>query len=91
LEATSFSEVTPQYLLIGDKMTNPFDDERGVFLVLANDEGQHSLWPRFAEAPAGWTIVKGDDTREACIDYINANWADIRPRSLTAAMGGSAS
>ena len=30
-------------------MTNPFEDENGTFLVLSNDEGQHSLWPAFAE------------------------------------------
>ncbi|MFE7595491.1 MbtH family NRPS accessory protein, partial [Kitasatospora sp. NPDC057512] len=26
-------------------MTNPFDDQDGTFLVLVNDENQHSLWP----------------------------------------------
>ncbi|MEU7735437.1 MbtH family protein, partial [Streptomyces griseus] len=30
-------------------MTNPFEDEDGTYLVLVNDEGQHSLWPAFAE------------------------------------------
>ena len=40
-------------------MPNPFDDTDGRFLVLVNDEGQHSLWPAFAEVPAGWTVVLG--------------------------------
>ncbi|GAA2431215.1 MbtH family protein [Streptomyces mauvecolor] len=71
-------------------MSNPFDDERAAFLVLANGEGQHSLWPAFAEPPAGWTVVKGEDTRQACIEYVNANWSDIRPQSLVDAMAGSA-
>lgn len=31
--------------------TNPFDDNEGRFLVLVNDEGQHSLWPSFADVP----------------------------------------
>ncbi|WP_415878029.1 MbtH family protein [Mycetohabitans rhizoxinica] len=35
-------------------MTNPFDDPNGSFLVLVNSENQHSLWPNFAEVPAGW-------------------------------------
>src|ERR1700722_14155839 len=39
--------------------TNPFDDETGTFVVLVNDEGQHSLWPMFAEVPAGWHKVFG--------------------------------
>ena len=35
-------------------MTNPFEDENGVYHVLINAEGQHSLWPSFREAPDGW-------------------------------------
>jgi uncharacterized protein YbdZ (MbtH family) len=61
---------------------NPFDDETGEFLVLRNDEGQHSLWPSFAAVPAGWESVFGVATREACVSYINENWTDIRPASL---------
>ncbi len=38
-------------------MTNPFEDPEGTYLVLVNDEGQHSLWPSFAEVPAGWTVA----------------------------------
>ena len=37
-------------------MTNPFEDENGVYHVLVNDEGQHSLWPSFIDVPKGWTI-----------------------------------
>ena len=43
-------------------MTNPFDDENGRFYVLVNDENQHSLWPTFADVPAGWTKVFGEDS-----------------------------
>lgn len=63
-------------------MTNPFDDEDGTFLVLVNDEGQHSLWPSFAEVPAGWSVVHGEDTRAASLAYIEENWTDMRPKSL---------
>ncbi|MCR3728155.1 MbtH family protein [Streptomyces umbrinus] len=62
--------------------TNPFDDTEGRFLVLVNDEGQHSLWPSFAEVPGGWTVAFDEHTREACLDYIEAHWTDLRPRSL---------
>lgn len=62
--------------------TNPFDDAEGRFLVLANDEGQHSLWPSFAEVPGGWAIVFAENTREACLAFVEANWTDLRPRSL---------
>jgi len=67
-------------------MANPFDDTDGTFLVLVNDEGQHSLWPSFAEVPAGWTVAKTADTRQACLDYVEQNWTDMRPKSLIAAM-----
>ncbi|MFC7813926.1 MULTISPECIES: MbtH family protein [unclassified Streptomyces] len=65
--------------------TNPFDDADGRFLVLVNDEGQHSLWPSFAQVPGGWTTVFGEDSRDACLAYVEANWTDLRPRSLTRA------
>ncbi|MBH5334906.1 MbtH family protein [Streptomyces pactum] len=68
-------------------MSNPFEDENGSYHVLVNEEGQHSLWPAFAEIPAGWTSVHGEDTRQACLDYINENWTDMRPKSLVAQMG----
>ncbi|GAA5153230.1 MULTISPECIES: MbtH family protein [Amycolatopsis] len=67
-------------------MTNPFDDDSGRFYALVNDEGQYSLWPTFAEVPSGWRIVFGEDTRQACLDHIEANWTDMRPRSLVRAM-----
>ncbi|MEV0401884.1 MbtH family protein [Actinoallomurus sp. NPDC050550] len=67
-------------------MTNPFEDPDGRYLVLVNDEGQHSLWPTFIDVPAGWTIAHGEDTRQACLDYVNEHWTDMRPKSLIAAM-----
>jgi len=63
-------------------MTNPFDDRDAEFRVLVNAEGQHSLWPAFADVPAGWTTVFGPESRSDCIGYVTANWKDIRPRSL---------
>ncbi|CAM5291098.1 MULTISPECIES: MbtH family protein [Streptomyces] len=63
-------------------MTNPFEDEDGTYLVLVNEEGQHSLWPAFAEVPTGWTVVQPASTRRACLDYVERNWTDLRPKSL---------
>ncbi|MEU3885308.1 MbtH family protein [Streptomyces sp. NPDC029041] len=65
--------------------TNPFDDNEGRFLVLVNDEGQHSLWPSFAEVPGGWAIAFTENTREACLEYVETHWTDLRPASLAAA------
>ncbi|MGA4844592.1 MbtH family protein [Streptomyces sp. G45] len=70
--------------------TNPFEDPEGTYLVLVNDEGQHSLWPSFAEVPAGWETALAETTREAALEYIESNWTDMRPKSLINAMEGAA-
>jgi uncharacterized protein YbdZ (MbtH family) len=67
-------------------MTNPFDNPDGTFKVLVNSEGQHSLWPDFVDVPAGWTSVHGPGTRQSCLDYVEQNWTDMRPKSLIEAM-----
>jgi MbtH protein len=66
--------------------TNPFEDENGVYHVLINEEGQHSLWPTFIDVPDGWTIIHKSDSRAACLEFIEKNWTDMRPKSLIKAM-----
>jgi MbtH protein len=70
--------------------TNPFEDENGVYHVLINEEGQHSLWPTFVAVPEGWTIIHKSDTRAACLEFIEKNWTDMRPNSLIKAMNETA-
>lgn len=60
---------------------NPFDDPDGRFLVLVNDEEQHSLWPGRRAVPAGWRIVHDEDSRDACLDFVEHHWTDLRPLS----------
>jgi MbtH protein len=67
-------------------MTNPFEDDEASYYVLVNDEGQHSLWPAFAEVPAGWQVAFGQESRQACLEYVEQHWTDMRPKSLIAAM-----
>lgn len=64
-------------------MTNPFDDKDGVFIVLRNAEGQHSLWPTFLDPPSGWELVCGPATKDECNIFIEEQWRDIRPSSLS--------
>ena len=71
-------------------MTNPFEDENGEFLVLVNDEGQYSLWPGFRDVPAGWATVGPRGKRQECLDWIEATWTDMRPKSLIEAMEADA-
>ncbi|MFF8602470.1 MbtH family protein [Streptomyces sp. NPDC015232] len=68
-------------------MSNPFEDENGTYLVLVNAEGQHSLWPAFAEVPAGWETALAETSRAEAVAYVNTHWTDMRPKSLVKAMG----
>lgn len=63
-------------------MANPFEDDHTTFLVLVNDEGQYSLWPDFREVPKGWVAVGPRASRKECLEWIDRNWTDLRPRSL---------
>jgi MbtH protein len=71
-------------------VSNPFDDKNGTFYVLVNDEGQHCVWPTFAQVPAGWTVALPEGPRDAALEYIEQNWTDMRPRSLRDAVAGHA-
>lgn len=63
-------------------MTNLFDDDNGTFVVLVNHDCQYSLWPEILEAPRGWSIVGPRGARSDCLAWIDANWTDMRPKSL---------
>jgi MbtH protein len=67
-------------------VTNPFEDPDASYIVLINDEGQHSLWPLKLPVPIGWSIVHTEDSLDACLEYMRTNWTDMRPRSLVEAM-----
>jgi MbtH protein len=66
-------------------MPNPFEDNEGFSCALINDEGQCSLWPA-AEVPTGWKIMAGPSIRKNGLEYIEANWTDMRPRSLVVSL-----
>jgi MbtH protein len=70
-------------------MTNPFERDDIDHLVLVNQEEQYSLWPAFAEVPEGWSVVS-EGTRQECLDYVETNWTEMRPRSLVMRMEGRA-
>lgn len=70
--------------------TNPFEDPDAKYFVLINDEGQHSLWPVFADVPDGWEVIFGEDGRQECLDFIEKNWTDMRPKSLIRQMEADA-
>ncbi|MGW4412904.1 MbtH family protein [Nonomuraea sp. NPDC004702] len=65
---------------------NPFEDEDRVYRVLINEEEQYSLWPASIDVPSGWSVALEKTSRQLCLDYINEQWTDLRPRSLREAM-----
>lgn len=67
-------------------MASPFEDEEAGYVVLVNAENQHSLWPAAVAVPAGWVLIHGEDTRSNCLEFVAANWTDLRPTSLIEAM-----
>ena len=69
-------------------MANPFEDPDASYRVLVNHEGQHSLWPAAQPVPDGWTVAHDTDSRASCLEYIEENWTDMRPKSLIEAQDG---
>lgn len=63
-------------------MANPFEDDNATYLVLVNDENQHSLWPADIDVPEGWRTALGASSRQDCLTYVEENWTDMRPASL---------
>jgi nonribosomal peptide synthetase DhbF len=53
---------------------NPFDDPDAPYLVLTNHQGRRSLWPAFADLPAGWTVSHPPGGRDACLATVEASW-----------------
>lgn len=66
-------------------VTNPFEDADALYLVLVNDEGQHSLWPAGIAVPDGWVTAHDTDSRSNCLAYVEEHWTDMRPHSLVRA------
>ena len=63
-------------------MANPFESETEEFRVLVNAEGQYSLWPSFRELPRGWIATGCSGARQVCLEWIDAHWTDMRPKSV---------
>jgi MbtH protein len=70
-------------------MTDQSDD--AIYLVVANDEEQYSIWCEDKRIPDGWRAVGKRGPRSDCLQYIEATWTDMRPLSLRKRMAASAS
>lgn len=62
------------------------DETTARFDVVANEAGQHALWPVGRPLPGGWRAVGFTGTREACLSHVEAVWTDMRPVRLRQAL-----
>jgi MbtH protein len=69
-------------------MSREEQEDTTLYQVVVNDEEQYSLWPADREPPLGWRQVGKSGTKQACLDYIQAVWTDMRPLSLRQRMAG---
>lgn len=65
------------------------DEDTATYIVLMNDEEQHSLWPSFKSVPAGWRVVRGPGSKQECMDYVDEVWKDITPLSVRRSLSGA--
>lgn len=52
------------------------------YVVVKNSEEQYSIWLADRDPPAGWEAVHGPASRDACLDYVERVWTDMRPKSV---------
>jgi MbtH protein len=53
-----------------------------MYKVVINHEEQYSIYPANRDNPPGWIDVGVSGTKEECLDYIETNWTDMRPKSI---------
>ena len=61
-------------------------DQR-LYIVVKNDENQHSIWACDLPVPAGWIVLGNPATQETCLEYIRVNWTDMTPASTRRTLG----
>ena len=52
------------------------------YRVVANGEGQYSIWLASQDLPLGWSDCGVVGDRVACLSHIKEVWTDMRPKSL---------
>ena len=57
-------------------------EDKLTYITVINHELQYSIWPSHKELPLGWSEVDVSGTKEACLDYIEETWVDMRPTAV---------
>lgn len=66
-------------------------DTGPLHFVVVNDEEQYSTWRADRPLPPGWRSVGEPRSKEACLDWIEVHWTDMRPLSVRRAHSERAS
>lgn len=59
------------------------------YVVVIDAEEHYSIWPSWREIPIGWKSAGETGTKEACLDWIERVWTDMRPLSMRRAVAAS--
>ena len=65
------------------------DNPNTQFIVVTNHEEQYAIWPNYKEISGGWKQVRDAATKDECLEFVQENWTDMRPKSLRDAMNAS--
>jgi MbtH protein len=57
-------------------------DDTKQYKVVVNHQEQYSIWFAHRSNPRGWRDAGKVGTKPECLEYIQANWSDMRPLSL---------
>jgi MbtH protein len=57
-------------------------EDMTVYEVVVNHEEQYSIWPADRELPLGWSTVGVKGLKPVCLEWVEQNWTDMRPKSL---------
>ena len=60
-------------------------EEFQIYVVVFNNDGQYSIWPKHKPVPLGWYCAGVEGARTDCLQYIETVWTDMRPLSIGSA------
>jgi MbtH protein len=65
------------------------EEDKTIYKVVVNHEGQYSIWLAYQENPFGWKDAGKSGSKTECLVYIKEVWTDMRPLSLRKKMEAS--
>ena len=57
-------------------------DSKNLYDVVVNEQEQYSLWNNDRPMPGGWGSIGVTGSQAFCLDWIQTNWLDQRPKFL---------